>query len=162
MTRATAARIRIREATTADIERVAEMRLSLVAAHAGHMAYGPLRRNAREISRDLTEQQFRSRRQVVFVAVRGRRIVGMLRCIDAAGHRLFLPARHGYVTMVFVEPDSRRRGVLRALLDHAVRWCRERGLGQMRLHNAADNPVASAAWESLGFRVVEHARLKHL
>jgi ribosomal protein S18 acetylase RimI-like enzyme len=156
------ARIRIREATTADIDRVAEMRLSLVAAHPGHLAYGPLRRNALEIARDLTAQQFRSRRQVVFLAVRGRRIVGMLRCVDAPSHRFFLPARHGYVTMVFVEPGARRRGVLRALLDHAVEWCKERGLDQIRLHNAAENRLASAAWESLGFRVVEHARLKHL
>jgi ribosomal protein S18 acetylase RimI-like enzyme len=162
VTQTAPARIRVREATAADIDRVAEMRLSLVAAHAGHVAYGPLRRNALEIARDLTERQFRSARQVVFLAVQGRRIVGMLRCVDAPGHRLFLPARHGYVTMVFVEPDARRRGVLRALLDHAVRWCKERGLDQMRLHNAADNPLASAAWESLGFRVVEQARLKHI
>jgi ribosomal protein S18 acetylase RimI-like enzyme len=155
-------RIRIREATSADIDRVAEMRLSLIAAHPGHLAYGPLRRNALERMRDLTERQFRSPRQVVFLATRGRRIVGMLRCVDAPGHRLFLPPRHGYVTMVFVEPEARRHGVLRALLDRAIAWCHERGLDQMRLHNAADNPLAAAAWESLGFRVVEHARLKHL
>lgn len=162
MTRTAPPRIRIREATSADIDRVAEMRLALIAAHAGHVAYGPLRRNALEIARDLTERQFRSRRQVVFLATQGRRIVGMLRCVDAPGHRLFLPARHGYVTMVFVEPDVRRRGVLRELLDHAVRWCKERGLDQMRLQNAVDNPLAVAAWDALGFRVVEQMRLRSL
>ena len=162
MAQATATRIRIREATTADIDRVAEMRLALVTAHPGHLAYGPLRPNALEICRELTARQFRSRRQTVFVAVQGRRIVGMLRCVDAPGHRMFRPARHGYVTMVFVEPDARRRGVLRALLERAVRWCKQRGLDQMRLHNAAENPLAEAAWESLGFQVVEHARLKHI
>ena len=138
------------------------MRLSLIASHPGHLAYGPLRRNAVELMRDLTARQFRSPRQVVFLAARGQQIVGMLRCVDAPGHRLFLPARHGYVTMVFVEPEARRHGVLRGLLDRAIAWCRERGLDQMRLHNAADNPLAAAAWESLGFQIVEHARLKHL
>jgi GNAT superfamily N-acetyltransferase len=159
---AAATRVRIREATTADVDRLAEMRLALVTAHPGHLVYGPLRPNALEICRELTARQFRSRRQTVFVAVRGRRIIGMLRCVDAPGHRMFRPARHGYVTMVFVEPDARRRGVLRALLARAIRWCKQRGLDQMRLHNAAGNLLAEAAWESLGFRVVEHARLKHI
>jgi ribosomal protein S18 acetylase RimI-like enzyme len=159
---ATATRVRIREATNADIDRVAEMRLALITAHPGHLVYGPLRRNALESCRDLTARQFRSRRQVVFLAVHGPRIVGMLRCVDAPGHRLFLPRRHGYVTMVFVEPDARRRGVLRALLESAIDWCKQRGLDQMRLHNAADNAAAATAWESLGFRVVEHARLKRI
>jgi ribosomal protein S18 acetylase RimI-like enzyme len=154
--------MRIREATDADIDRVAEMRLALITAHPGHLVYGPLRRKALESCRDLTARQFRSRRQVVFLAVHGPCIVGMLRCIDAPGHRLFLPRRHGYVTMVFVEPKARRRGVLRALLERAVEWCKQRGLDQMRLHNAADNAAAAAAWESLGFRVVEQARLKHI
>jgi ribosomal protein S18 acetylase RimI-like enzyme len=48
------------------------------------------------------------------------------------------------------------------LLAAADRWCAERGLDEMRLHNAADNPLANAAWEALGFEVVEHLRVRKL
>jgi aminoglycoside 6'-N-acetyltransferase I len=63
---------------------------------------------------------------------------------------------------VYVVPKARERGVLRALLGAADAWCAERGLDEMRLHNAADNPLANAAWEALGFEVVEHLRVRSL
>src|SRR3712207_6883246 len=40
-----------------------------------------------------------------------------------------------YVSSVFVTPGARRAGVLRALLERAVRWCEDRGLHEMRLHS---------------------------
>ena len=59
-------------------------------------------------------------------------------------------------------PKAREQGVLSALLAAADTWCRERGLDEMRLHNAADNPLANAAWDALGFEVVEHLRVRPL
>jgi len=63
---------------------------------------------------------------------------------------------------VYVVPRARRRGVLRALLAAAIEWCEARGLTELRLHNASDNAVANAAWDALGFRVVEHLRVRRL
>jgi aminoglycoside 6'-N-acetyltransferase I len=60
---------------------------------------------------------------------------------------------------VYVIPAARRRGVLRALLAAAAAWCKSRGLTEMRLHNPADSDVANAAWEALGFTIVEHLRV---
>ena len=72
------------------------------------------------------------------------------------------PAQYGYVSSVYVTPKARERGVLRTLMAAADGWCRDHGLDEMRLHNAADNPLANAAWESLGFEVVEHLRVRSL
>jgi ribosomal protein S18 acetylase RimI-like enzyme len=47
-------------------------------------------------------------------------------------------------------------------MKEAEQWCSDRGLEEMRLHNAADNPLANAAWEALGFEVVEHLRVRSL
>jgi ribosomal protein S18 acetylase RimI-like enzyme len=47
-------------------------------------------------------------------------------------------------------------------MDAAIGWSRERGLTEMRLQNAIDNPLALAAWDALGFRVVEQIRLRTL
>ena len=93
---------------------------------------------------------------------------GGFSCAGNPHQRADLPGRHLEIQPGRIGFTQTREGlveqrrVVGVLVDHAVRWCRERGLDQIRLHNAADNPVASAAWESLGFRVVEHARLKHL
>ena len=72
------------------------------------------------------------------------------------------PAQYAYVSSVYVLPNARERGVLHAMLAAADAWCVERGLDEMRLHNAADNPLANAAWEALGFEVVEHLRVRSL
>jgi GNAT superfamily N-acetyltransferase len=47
---------------------------------------------------------------------------------------------------------------MRALVRAAEDWCDERGLGEMRLHNASSSRVAVAAWTALGFEVVEQVR----
>ena len=96
----------------------------------------------------------------MFVATKGQRVVGVLRCIDQRGHRLLRPARFALISTVYVEPAVRRQGVLRSLMEAAVGWSRERGLTEMRLQNAIDNPLALAAWDALGFRVVEQIRLR--
>ena len=72
------------------------------------------------------------------------------------------PAQYAYISSVYVIPKARERGVLRTLLSAADAWCAERGLDEMRLHNAADNPLANAAWEALGFEVVERLRVRSL
>ena len=146
----------------ADAERIAELRLALFGEHRTNAIYSRVRRDAAERAIELTEEQLASDREAMFVATKGDRIVGMIRCIDQRGHRLLRPPRFALISTVYVEPTFRRRGVLRSLMDAAIGWSRERGLTEMRLQNAIDNPLALAAWDALGFRVVEQIRLRTL
>ena len=156
------ARVRVRPATIADAGRIAELRLALLGEHGANAIYSRVRRDAASRALDLTKEQLASERQVMFVATAGERIVAVLRCIDQRGHRLLRPARFALISTVYVEPEARRQGVLGSLLDAAIGWSRERGLTEMRLQNAIDNPLALAAWDALGFRVVEQIRLRSL
>jgi len=99
---------------------------------------------------------------VIFLASLGDETVGVLRCIDAVGSVLLEPPRYGYISSVYVRPAARRAGVLHALMSAAENWCEARGLDELRLHNSADNTDAGAAWERLGFRVVEVLRSRPL
>ena len=146
----------------ADVERIAELRLALLGEHRSNAIYSRLRRDAPARAVELTKEQMASDREAMFVATKGERIVGVIRCIDQRGHRLLRPARFALISTVYVEPAVRRRGVLRMLLDAAMTWGRQRGLTEMRLQNAIDNPLALAAWDALGFRVVEQIRLRSL
>ncbi|HJR66532.1 MAG TPA: GNAT family N-acetyltransferase, partial [Gemmatimonadaceae bacterium] len=152
----------VRPATMADAERIAELRLALLGEHRGNAIYSRLRRDAPARAIELTKDQLASDREAMFVATKDDQIVGLIRCIDQRGHRLLRPARFALISTVYVEPAVRRRGVLRSLMGAAIAWSRERGLTEMRLQNAADNPLAIAAWEALGFRVVEQIRLRPL
>lgn len=156
------ARVRVRPATMADAERIAKLRLALFGEHRSNAIYSRVRGDAAARAIALTEEQLASDREAMFVATRGERIVGMIRCVDQRGHRLLLPPRFALISTVYVEPAVRRQGVLRSLMNAAIAWSRERGLTEMRLQNAVDNPLALATWEALGFRVVEQVRLRAL
>jgi ribosomal protein S18 acetylase RimI-like enzyme len=155
-------RVVIRRATPADLPSILALRMALLREHAHNAIYGRLRPDAEVRAAKLFALQLQSANEVLFLAELGGECVGVLRCIHASGSPLLEPAQYGYVSSVYVVPKAREQGVLRALLTAADQWCLDRGLDEMRLHNAADNPLANAAWEALGFEVVEHLRLRHL
>jgi GNAT superfamily N-acetyltransferase len=154
--------ISVRQAGPEDLATVVALRLSLLREHSNHPIYGRLRGDAAHRARDLFAAQLDSPTEVMFLAERGGQVVGILRVVESAGSPLLHPARYGYVSSVFVTPSARRGGVLRALLDRAVAWCEDRGLDEMRLHSVAGDAVSEAAWDAVGFQVVEYVRLKKI
>lgn len=136
--------------------------MALLREHAHNVIYGRLREDAEARAAKLFALQLRAENEVLFVAELDGACVGVLRCIHSTGSPLLEPAHYGYVSSVYVVPSAREQGVLRALLASADAWCADRGLEEMRLHNAADNPLANAAWDALGFEVVEHLRVRRL
>ena len=157
-----ASRIHVRQASTRDLDAVMELRLALLHEHPYHPVYGRLRTDVTARARDLFATQLRSASESIFLADREDVVAGILRCVESIGSPLLNPARYAYVSSVYVRPDARRRGVLRALLYAAEKWSRARGLDQMRLHNVVGSASAESAWSALGFAVVEQVRLRNL
>ncbi|MFL5578019.1 MAG: GNAT family N-acetyltransferase [Gemmatimonadaceae bacterium] len=160
--RAPRSRVAVRPASLDDLDAVVALRIALLREHAHNPVYGRLRSDAPERARRLFAAQLESAYEVTLLAERAATPVGILRCVDAAGSPLLHPAHYAYVASVYVVPAERRAGVLRALMAEAEAWSRDRGLREMRLHNAADNPLAGAAWQALGFDVVEVLRVRSL
>jgi ribosomal protein S18 acetylase RimI-like enzyme len=158
----TRARVAVRPATVDDLDVVTELRLALLREHAGNRIYGRLRVDADVRARRLFQSQLESTDELILLAEREGIVVGILRCVDSVGSPLLHPSRYGYVSSVYVLPAHRRGGVLRALLAAAEAWCVARGLREMRLHNAADNPLAARTWGALGFALVEELRVRDL
>ena len=152
----------IRSAVSADLETVVALRLALVHEHGGNEIYRRLRADAPERARQLFATQLASRSEITLLAERDGDPAGILRCVETAGSPLLYPSHFGYVSSVYVVPRMRRLGVLRALLARAESWCHDRGLGELRLHNASDNDVANRTWQSLGFEPVELLRMRRL
>ena len=154
--------VRVREAMARDLDAIVALRVALLREHPDHPIYGRLRPDVDERARGLFASQLRSTMEAIFLGELDGEIVGVLRCVESVGSPLFDPARYAYVSSTYVRPESRRRGVLRALLRAADRWARVRGLDQMRLHNVAGSVAAERAWSALGFAVVEQVRVRNL
>jgi GNAT superfamily N-acetyltransferase len=150
----------VRKAAVRDLNAVMELRLALLREHPDHPIYGRLRSDVTARARELFATQLRSETESIFLAECDGMVAGILRCVESVGSPLLEPARYAYLSSAYVRPDARRRGVLRALLHAAERWCRARGLDQMRLHNVAGSPSAEGAWSALGFEIVEQVRVR--
>jgi ribosomal protein S18 acetylase RimI-like enzyme len=59
-----------------------------------------------------------------------------------------------HIASAYVRPRARRLGVLRMLLQEAVREGRERGSERITLHVLVANAVGTTTWQSLGFAPV--------
>ncbi len=162
MTGHPASTLTIRRATLDDIDAVVRLRLALLREYPEHPIYGRLRPDAEAIARPVFEAQLESGNEVMFLADVAGEAVGILRVVEAAAAPFLIPDRYCYVSSVFVAPPFRRRGILRVLLDRGMDWARDRGLTEMRLHSVGTRANASAAWDALGFEVVEQVRVRTL
>lgn len=152
----------IRPATVADLESVVALRLALLREEHDSPIYGRVRGDAVRRARQLYRAQLTSRTEVTLLADVDGATVGILRCVESTGSPLLEPDRYAYVSSVYVVPAARRTGIVRALLDRAGHWCRDRALAEMRLHSSAGSATANAAWDALGFTVVEHLRVRQV
>jgi ribosomal protein S18 acetylase RimI-like enzyme len=85
-------------------------------------------------------------RCVNFVALDGERACGtaiVYLCPRVAGH--------AYLTALWIDPEVRRRGLGRQLVDAAIAWARPRGAEDLRLWVDATNPSAVEFYRALGF-----------
>jgi GNAT superfamily N-acetyltransferase len=152
----------VRPARLDDLNDIVELRLALLREYSDAPMYERLRPDAESRARELFSSQLLAVNETILLALRRGRSVGILRCVDTVGSPLVYPDRYCYVSSVYVRPAERRNGVLRALVAAAERWCAERGIGEMRLHNSLSSPIAGEVWDAFGFEVVEHVRRRVL
>jgi ribosomal protein S18 acetylase RimI-like enzyme len=150
----------VRQATVGDVAVVVDLRLRLLREYADHPVYGRLHPDAGRRALELYRKQLMSDDQAIFLAEHDEAAIGIARCVESVGSPLLKPDRYCYLSSVYVEPAFRRLGVLHALIERAEAWARERGLTEMRLHNASGNADAVASWDALGFDVVEQVRVR--
>ncbi len=64
--------------------------------------------------------------------------------------------RYVYVHSIYTEPEHRRRGLARIILETIIRWCRKNGFKTLTLHSVeASRPL----YESLGFKPTTEMRM---
>jgi len=85
-----------------------------------------------------------------WLAVDGSRVVGGGAVVICAwpSHPYDLECRRATVLNVYVDPDFRRQGIARRLMQTMIEWCRKQGFARVYLH-ASDS--GRPLYESMGF-----------
>jgi GNAT superfamily N-acetyltransferase len=76
--------------------------------------------------------------------------------MDWPPHMIGAGARGGNILNVYTEPEFRRLGVARALMQAALDWCRANGIKAVILHASMDG---RALYESIGFQPTNEMRI---
>lgn len=71
-------------------------------------------------------------------------------------------ARTFILNDLFVAEEARKRGIARALLDHAAAWARKEGAVRLTLSTAHDNQPAQALYRDRGWARDEAFQVYHL
>lgn len=72
-------------------------------------------------------------------------------------HPYDLECRRATILNVYTEPEHRRRGIARQLMEMMVAWCKQQGFARITLHASDDG---RHLYESLGFEPSNEMRLK--
>jgi GNAT superfamily N-acetyltransferase len=148
----------VREATSEDLDAIVAMRLALLREESRSAPFTDPHADAAARVRRITAAQLLDADQVFLLAVAGVEPAGALRCTITSGSPLSRDTARGFLSAAYVLPPFRRRGVLRKLVDAAQAWCTHRGAHDLRLHCTRENLEGNAAWEALGFEIVEVVR----
>lgn len=148
----------MREAGPLDLDEVVALRLALLRDETATPSRRLLHPDAERRARTIYAKQLRSAQEVTLLAELDETVVGIVRVAAAPPSPLHAEFRHAYLSSAYVKPAARRRGVLRALVLHAMAWCEAHGVAEVRLHSAIGNEAAARAWHALGFPVAEELR----
>lgn len=89
----------------------------------------------------------------VFVAEEDGRVVGyVLSVIVDMPPEMFAHTVGGFLADIYVEPDYRRHGIGRELVNAVVAWFQSCGATYYEWYVAAENAAGHAFWESVGGR----------
>ena len=151
VTQVEAPRLTVRAATTQDRISIENFTASLQEFERG---IRPSRRPGAEVKRESVETMFQrvaSQGGAIFLAETEGGAVGFLACYvgedELEGTRAEL-----VMSDVWVAPQTRNRGVFKALVSAALVHARELGLTRLTASAVSGNDGACAAYESLGFR----------
>lgn len=152
----------LRRAISEDVDELVALWAHYIRGH-HNPAYRRLPPNALQRRREVFIRRLEEPSSAIFVLARqDGGLDGMITCFIEKNEPYFLPPRYARLQVPYVRPDARRRGHLKRLLQAAFKWAREQEMPEMRLFTGADNIMANAVADELGFEAMEVVRRRIL
>lgn len=102
---------------------------------------------------DLAERIRDPEAEVVVAEVNGKVVAGGSAIIKQ-GEPYNTFKTYAFLGFMYVEPNHRGKGLNRLIIEWLVKWSRQKGLVEIRLHVYSDNSNAIHAYEKVGFRKI--------
>lgn len=151
--------ISVRLASLSDLDEIVALWSHYILAHRRNPVLGRMAHGALEKRRAVFESHIRGEDSEVFVLERADGgLDGMISCFVEENLPYFIPPYYARFQTPYVRAGARRRGNLKRLLAAAFRWAREKEMTEVRLYTGADNVLANAIADELGFEAVEVVR----
>lgn len=148
----------LRRATLDDLDELVALWAHYMRGH-HNPAYRRLPPDALDERRQVFARRLEAGNAAIFVLARPEGgLDGMLTCFVEKNEPYFMPPHYARLQVPYVRRDVRRRGNLKRLLQAAFRWAREQEMTEMRLYTGADNALANAVAEEMGFEAMEIVR----
>lgn len=147
----------VRPGNDAELDEIAGLWRAMYAHQRAHGMTLPLRDDAAEVWKRQLTGRLDSPVSIVLVSPAVAPTDGSLVGFLAAQIKRLPPhlaadkPKVGFISELFVQPDARRRGTGRALVEAAFDWFRRADVGSIELHVLVGNAGGRRFWEELGF-----------
>ena len=150
------AEIVIRPVTNDDTDAISEMWLNLVAYHQTLSADlpGAARGGGHRYARRIMDRLDDPYTCTLVAEVNGQVVGFVLGMVIDLMPDIFDQSPSGFLADIFVEPQMRRLGVGRSLVNALIAWFRQCGVRTFDWHVASNNPAGIAFWRAVGGRDV--------
>ena len=129
-------------ATIQDVVRIAEMYSKLYS----HVWKRP--DNSKKMEKLINYVEIRLKRKNYFIykATLRNKVIGTI-------SSQLLSLKRGFITDAYVEPDSRRKGILRKLEKYVLNEFKNRGARTVELNVRSNNEEGRSTWNALGYKI---------
>jgi len=141
----------IRRAVSRDLDCVAALWTVLTEHHAARDSVFALRSDADAEIRRWVGAMLRDPNAAIFVCDSDAGLVGYCAVRIDRAPAILVEVDRAEITDLLVRDSDRRRGVGRALVEHALRWVIERGVDRCEVRVATRNAEGQGFWRSLDF-----------
>ena len=144
-------RIEIREARKEDLDAVSDLWEELAKYHERLSDDFELAWDSRRKWAKYLKQKFSEISTKLIVASEGDRVVGFALCLLSPNVPVYKERKIGVISDVLVREERRRKGVMKKMLDMAVKWFAKNRVKTIQLSVAAANTEAREIYANMGF-----------
>jgi len=143
--------VEVRDATKSDLRAVTNLWVELAEYHSELSDIFALSWDSRLRWSRYLASKFKEISTKLVVAEEDGKIVGFMLCLLSPNVPVYAERKVGVISDAFVLPERRKKGIMKLMFDHSVKWFKKNKVKSIQLGVAAVNPDALAVWSKMGF-----------